>query len=121
MIAARMKKTVAGGLAALTLGTVVLTAMPTEAEARPYRNGYGYAPRYAYGPGPYYYRRRSNGGAVAAGVIGGLAIGALAAGALAAPTYAAPVYGYGPACRIVRRQSYDYYGRLVTTDTRVCN
>jgi heme A synthase len=119
-IASKFKKAVAGGLAALTLGGVVLTSLPTEAEARPYRYGYGYAPRYAYGPGPYYYRRRNVGGAVAAGVIGGLALGALA-GAAVAPTYAAPVYGYGPTCRVVRRQGYDYYGRLVTTDTRVCN
>lgn len=118
MAAARkMKKAVAGGLAALTLGGFVLTSMPSPAEARPYR--YGYAPRYAYGPGPYYYRRRNYGGAVAAGVIGGLALGALAAGA-AAPVYAAPAYGYGPACRIVRREGVDAYGRLVVRDVQVC-
>ena len=40
------------------------------------------------------WRYRNNGGAVAAGVIGGLAIGALAASA-ARPAYAYPSYGYG--------------------------
>jgi hypothetical protein len=58
-----------------------------------------------------------NGGAVAAGVIGGLAAGAIIAGA-AAPYYApppppayyapAPAY-YGPACRWVRERWWDGY------------
>ena len=122
MAARTFKKTIAGGLAALTLGGVVLTSLPTEAEARPYRYGYGYrvAPRVVYGPGRYYYRRPRYGGAVAAGVIGGVALGALAATA-AAPVYAAPVYGYGPACRVVRRETYDAYGRVVLRDVQVCN
>lgn len=122
MAAARtFKKTIAGGLAALTLGGVVLTSIPTEAEARPYRYGYGYrvAPRVVYGPGRYY-RRPGYGGAIAAGVLGGVALGALAATA-AAPVYAAPVYGYGPACRVVRRETYDAYGRVVLRDVQVCN
>jgi hypothetical protein len=120
MAAARtFKKTIAGGLAALTLGGVVLTSIPTEAEARPYGYGYRAAPRVVYGPGRYY-RRPGYGGAIAAGVLGGVALGALAATA-AAPVYAAPVYGYGPACRVVRREGYDAYGRVVVRDVQVCN
>jgi len=119
-VSRKFKKSIAGGLAALTLGGVALTSLPDTAEARPYRYGYGYAPRVVYGPGPYYYRRRNYGGAVAAGVIGGLALGALAASAATAPVYAAPAYGYGPVCRVVRRQVYDAYGRLVIRDVRTC-
>lgn len=62
---------------------------------RPYYGGYygrpyAYGPRYGYGYygnryGRPYYRRRSNGGAIAAGIIGGLALGAIAA--QAAPAY----------------------------------
>ena len=52
---------------------------------------------------------RRNGGAIAAGVIGGLAAGALI-GAATSNAYAAPAYGYGygyaPATRVV--QSYGY-------------
>ncbi len=65
------------------------------------------------------WRGRNYGGAVAAGVIGGLALGALAAGAARpaygyapAPVYAAPpAYGYAPVydryqpvCRVVRER-----------------
>ena len=120
MAAARtFKKTIAGGLAALTLGGFVLTSLPTEAEARPYRYGYGYrvAPRVVYGPGRYYYRRPGYGGAVAAGLIGGVALGALAAAA-AAPVYAAPVYA--PACRVVRREVVDAYGQVTVRSIRTC-
>lgn len=56
-------------------------AYPNESYAQYYyRRGY-YRPR-AYYPGPYYYHRRDNGAAVAAGVAG-LAAGALIAGAIA--------------------------------------
>ncbi len=51
---------------------------------------YGYGPRYGYYGG----YRRSNGAAVAAGVIGGLALGAAIAGAAAAPP---PPVAYAPA------------------------
>ena len=80
-----VKKTILAGLAALTMGAGV-AATTTSAEAqvvygrgyRGYHGGYGYRPAY-YGPRyGYYGYRRYNGGAVAAGVVGGLALGALA-------------------------------------------
>ncbi len=88
-----MRKLFVAMVAALTIaGSVV--ALPGEADAR------------------------SRGGAVAAGVLGGLAAGAIIAGA-AAPYYApppppayyapAPVY-YGPSCRWVRERWWDGYG-----------
>ncbi len=55
-----------------------------------YRGGYGYGRGYGY--------RGGNGGAVAAGVLGGLALGAVIAGAAAAPpppVAYAPAYGGG--------------------------
>jgi hypothetical protein len=57
--------------------------------------------------------RRSNAGAVAAGVIGGLAAGALiagATGAYAAPGYAygTPAYGYGGPAYAYDAPAYDY-------------
>jgi hypothetical protein len=71
---------------------------------------------------------RNRGGAVAAGVLGGIAAGALIAGA-AAPYYYAPpppayyapgpVY-YGPQCRWVRERYWDGYGWRVQR-VQVCN
>ncbi len=119
-----VKKTILAGLAALTMGAGV-AATTTSAEAqvvygrgyRGYHGGYGYRPAY-YGPRyGYYGYRRYNGGAVAAGVVGGLALGALAAGAVA-PAYAAPVYGD---CWIERRQVADEWGNLYVRRVRVCN
>jgi hypothetical protein len=66
---------------------------------------------------------RSRGGAVAAGIIGGLAAGALIGGAIAnsypppppayyapAPAYAPPpTYYVEPACRVERRRVWDGY------------
>ena len=93
------KKVVAGALAALTMaGTLALTS--TEASAQ-WRRGYGWGP-----------------GAVAAGVVGGLALGALAA----RPYYYGPpgyyAYGDGPDCYITRRrvwvEGYGWTLRRVT-------
>lgn len=67
---------------------------------------------------------RNRGGAVAAGVIGGVALGAILGGALAGPRYyePAPVYvappprrriyveEYGPACHVERERFWDGYG-----------
>jgi hypothetical protein len=109
------KKILMAGIAALTMGgAVATTASPAQAQYygyRPYAGpsgiygsggyypGYGYGGYdrgYGYGYGyPYYRHRRSNGGAVAAGLIGGLALGTIAAQA------ARPAYGYRRA----------YYGR----------
>ncbi|MBA1155298.1 hypothetical protein [Microvirga mediterraneensis] len=84
------------------------------------RGYYGYGPRRYYGYGyPYgYYRRPNYGGAVAAGVIGGLALGA-AASAAANPYYA-PGY-YAPArCVVERRRVVGPYGRVVVRRIRTC-
>jgi hypothetical protein len=89
------KKLMAGALAALTMvGTLAVTS--TEASAQ-WRRGWG--------PG-----------AVAAGVVGGLALGALAA----RPYYGAPgYYAYGPECWVERRRYWDGYGYVVRR-VRIC-
>ena len=115
--------------AVASFGTlVVLTA---DASAQPYggRHG-GYA-----GSGPRVVggyrggRGWGNGGAAAAGIIGGLALGALAAGAMApGPAYAAPVYGPGPGygaygggyCRVQRERYWDGWEWRVQR-VRVCD
>lgn len=68
--------------------------------------------------------RHRHGGAIAVGVIGGLALGAMAAGAYAAPAYAHPAYAepqpYAPACwwtRVRERVSHD---TIVVRKVRVC-
>lgn len=97
-----LKSTALAAVAAVTLGTALV---PSQAEAR-----WGY-----------------RGGAVAAGIIGGIAAGALIAGATRpaygyyAPAYYAPAY-YGPACFRVRERVWsDYRGRFVTVRRTVCN
>src|SRR3954447_13640608 len=102
MALGKIKAVTVAGLAALTLGGGMLAAA-APAEARPwgYRVGFQRGAFHG-GPGfyrPYYrpafyggyYRRpyyRPYGGAVAAGLVGGLALGALAASS----TYATPYY-----------------------------
>ena len=87
-----------------------------------YYGGYrpvGYYPRYGY---PYhypYYHRRSNTGAVAAGLIGGLALGALAAN-VARPAYYYPATTVARTCWIERRRAFDRFGRRVITQVQVC-
>jgi hypothetical protein len=89
--------------------------------------GYRYAPAYRYGyyGRPYYgygypyYRRRSNGGAVAAGLVGGLALGALAAQA-ARPAYAYPVRTHYRNCFVERRRVVTRSGRVVVRRVRSC-
>lgn len=71
-----------------------------------------------------------HGGAIAAGVIGGLALGAIAGSAAAnangynggyAPAYAAPQPYYGGGCYYQRQPVYDEYGELVgRRRVRVC-
>ena len=85
-----VKKTIAAGLAALTLGTATIaTSSPAEAW---WRYGWG-AP-------------------VAAGVLGGLAAGAIIGSAVR--PYAYGPYGYGPygAPCVRRRPVYDGYGNF---------
>jgi hypothetical protein len=116
-----------------------------------YRGGYGYAPRsyygpryyrgyrsayygprryYGYGPRRYYgydypyrYYRRSNGGAVVAGLIGGLALGAIASAAANpyyGPAYYRPAYYAPPRCVFERRRVVNPYGRVVVRRIRIC-
>ncbi|HEY8564329.1 MAG TPA: hypothetical protein VIL65_02430 [Beijerinckiaceae bacterium] len=78
-----------------------------------------YGPR-AYGYGPRYYRRGYNGGAVAAGLVGGLALGALATNAYRPAYYG----GYGvpvaSECVVQRRRVVDDFGRVFVQRERVC-
>lgn len=112
------------GFAALTLGgAMIASAAPAEAG---YRGAYygGYRPYYrpVYYARPYY--RPRYGGAVAAGLVGGLALGALAASsAYAAPAYpvAAPAYAYGPSCTVSSTRYVDDWGRVVIRRTKVCD
>lgn len=135
-LTSKTKTALAAGLAALTLGAGTL-ATSSSAEARPfgvYRGGYGgyggfhraafYGPRY-YRPAFYggYYRPyyRPYGGAVAAGLIGGLAVGALASSAYASPYYvAAPGYGYGYGCTVIKKRFVDDFGQIIVKKTRIC-
>ena len=138
----RVKVTLTAGLAALALGGgMMMASAPAEAQEYGWRNrgGAGYYGRPAYRSGNYSYRttyyrgRRSNvGGAVAAGVIGGLALGAIAAGAArpayaapVAPGYAYPAYGrpayYGGDCYEVRRRYVDDWGRRFYRHETVCH
>jgi hypothetical protein len=100
-----MKSTLTA-LAAAAVVAIAATAAPTSAEAH-WRGG----------------------GAVAAGVIGGIAAGALIAGATR-PSYGygyyggpayypAPVYYGGPACTVRRERFFDGYGWRVRR-VRVC-
>lgn len=83
-----------------------------------YRPAYygGYYPRYGY---PYYRQRRSNSGAVAAGLIGGLALGAIAAN-VARPAYYYPATTVATSCWIERRRTYTRRGRVVIRQVEVC-
>lgn len=131
MASGKIKTVTMAGLAALTLGGGMLaSSAPAEAG---YRGAYygGYYGRPAYYGGYYgrsYYRPRYGGGAVAAGLIGGLALGALAtSSAYAAPYYAGPRYvatpgyGYGSACTITKTRFVDDWGRVVVRKTKVCD
>ena len=94
------RKTLIASLSALTLGTAAIAAA-APAEARLWRH---------------------HGGAVAAGVVGGLALGAMAASAAAAhPVYVAPAY-YVPSCARVRQPVTDGFGNVLYVRTvKVCH
>jgi hypothetical protein len=126
-----MRKTIAAGLAAITLaGGAIASAAPASAQ-QGFSRGWG---GYGYGYRHRAYRPHYGGGAVAAGLIGGLALGALAArpaygygygyGAYAPAGYGygyAPVaYGYGGECFVERRRSIDPWGRVVVRKIRTC-
>jgi hypothetical protein len=134
-------KLLLAGVAALTLGGATMTTTSADAQTyygpgagwggSPYggywggHRGYGYRGAYGYRPVGYYggygrpyYRRHANSGAVAAGLVGGLALGAIAANA-ARPAYyySAPV---ATSCWIERRRAFDQFGRRVITRVQVC-
>lgn len=101
------KIALSAGAALIVLGSVG----SVDAQVR-YRPGYYGG---GWGAGPYAYRRSGwRGGAVAAGLVGGLVLGGLAA-ATAAPAYSYP-YGYGYPSPYDGRYSYPaatygpYYG-----------
>jgi len=115
----KTKKILAAGLAAVT---VAGTAIGSSAPAAAGYYGYGYG-------GPRYYHGRNNGGALAAGLIGGLAVGAIAASAgrpaygYGYPaTYAYPAYGpdYGGGCYVQRRRFVNEWGDVVIRREKVC-
>jgi len=72
---------------------------------------------------------RNNGGAIAAGVVGGLAVGAIVGSQANRSYYGGPgyydnSYAYQPVysgCRIEREQVVDQYGRYHTRRIRVCD
>lgn len=129
----RMKAILAAGCAALTLGGTLAVPAPAQAgeSTGRWRDGsyatpYGIVRPYAdYGYRRHVYRHRhGNGGAVAAGLVGGLALGALAA----RPAYPAyyPGYSYGtrvydePSCYTVSRRFVDEWGRRIIRREQVC-
>ena len=129
-----------GGVAALTVaGAVVTTAAPAEAGWRGYRGYHVGGFRGHYGYRPYYgyrYNRGFSGGALAAGLIGGVALGAIAANSYSYPygyygggyypaTYAQPVYygGYGGGyggCWVERRVRFTPWGERIVRRVQVC-
>ena len=108
------RKTLAASAASLALAAVLATT-PAFADWHGGRGG-----RSHHGHGGW------GGGAIAAGIIGGLALGALAVGgsrrAYAEPVYGAdPVYD-GPVCYRAARSTYDAWGRYVGERmVRVCD
>ena len=108
------RKTLTASAASLALAAI-LAASPVMADWHGGRGGRGH-----------HGHRGWNGGAVAAGIIGGLALGALAVGA-SRRAYAEPVYETYPAydtpvCHRVARPVYDAWGRYAGERlVRVCD
>ena len=111
------RKTLTASAASLDLAAI-LAATPVMADWHGGRGGRGH-----YG---HHGHRGWNGGAVAAGIIGGLALGALAVGA-SRRAYAEPVYETYPAydvpvCHRASRPVYDAWGRYAGERlVRICN
>ena len=106
-------------VAAVALAAFGGGGVPTTSAEAGWRGGpWGYGPYARYG----YYRRPNYGGALAAGVVGGLALGALAA---SRPVYAYPAYGptivYGPDCHFARRTYHDAWGNAVVRRIQICD
>jgi hypothetical protein len=101
--------------ATLALAAVGGVGVPTTSAEAGWRGGpWGYGPYARYG----YYRRPNYGGAVAAGVVGGLALGALAA---SRPVYYGPTVVYAPDCHFARRTYYDAWGNAVVRRVQICD
>ncbi|MBA1156316.1 hypothetical protein [Microvirga mediterraneensis] len=133
----RFKVVLAAGCAALTMSGALAVFAPAQAgeSTGRWRDGsyatpYGIVrPNYGYGYGyrPYHHRDYDAGGAVAAGVVGGLALGALASRPAyeypARPAYpayyGAPAYE-APPCYTVPRRFVDDWGRVVIRRDQVC-
>ena len=105
----KIRSLLTGTITALTLGaTVLATATPASADWRGHRKHGGW-------------HRGGNGGAIAAGIIGGLALGALAAGAARADTrrsYYAPAPAYAPSysyggCYDIEKPAYNRWGQFL--------
>jgi hypothetical protein len=95
-----IKKTLTAGFATFALAGAMTVTGSNEAEAR------------------WRHRGHFGGGAIAAGVIGGLALGALAASAATAQ----PSYVVGGGCYRVRKTMWsDYHGAYVSRRVTVCN
>jgi hypothetical protein len=95
----RLKKAGVFGLAALTIAASTAASVTPAAAQRWHRHGY-------WGPGWGWHRGYDWGGAVAAGVLGGLALGALAGSAYAYP------YSYG-GCYWQSQPAYDAWGNFM--------
>jgi hypothetical protein len=98
------KKTIAGGLAAVTLATSLVALSATDASAQWRRGGWGGG---GWGPG------------IAAGVVGGLAVGALAAGAYGPRYYGPPPVYYPGGCYYTPQRVWTGY-RWVVRRVEVC-
>jgi hypothetical protein len=116
----RVKQVLAAGCTIFALGGALAASAPAQAgeSTGRWRDGSYATPYGVVRPRPYYgygYHRHhyNNGGAVAAGVIGGLALGATAA----RPAY--PAYAQ-PSCYTTSRRFVDRWGRYVVRRERVC-
>lgn len=104
-------------LVSLSVALLAATSFSGAADARPgkhHGHAYGHYKHQRYAAPAYgYYHRRSNNGAIAAGVAGAILGGALAATARPAyRTYERPAYGYysPPRRSYYRDDYYDGYG-----------
>ncbi len=111
-VLSRVKKTTIGAVAAVTIvgGSIATSTLPAEAGGRHHYRDHG-----------------SRNGAIAAGVIGGLALGAIASQSYGYGTpaygYGGPVYvapGYGADCWTKRVVRHNRFGERVVRVVRTC-